>query len=106
MPQFAFMWSSPDVIRSVSINVVSFSRNVVLSGLSFSLNSVSQPRMLLVRAVYVLSGYTHYKWANRRRQPARRSPKLKPPSITIVCPVIDRAMSEARNTAASAISWA
>jgi hypothetical protein len=32
------IWSSPDVIGLFSINVVSFSRNVVLSGLSFSLN--------------------------------------------------------------------
>jgi hypothetical protein len=37
-----------------SINVVSFSRNVVLSPL-FSLNSVSKPRILSVRADYVLS---------------------------------------------------
>ena len=50
------------------------------------------------------SSFVVYKWANRRRQPALRSLKLKPPSITIVCPVIDRAMSDARNTAASAIS--
>jgi hypothetical protein len=40
-----------------SINVVSFSRNVVLRGLLFSLNSVPKPRMLSVRTVYVLSSY-------------------------------------------------
>jgi len=38
-----------------SNNVVSFSRNVVLSGLSFSINLVPKPRMLSVLAVYVLS---------------------------------------------------
>src|SRR5271166_4559332 len=36
-------------------NVVSFSRNVVLRDHLFLLNSVSKPRMLSVRAVYVLS---------------------------------------------------
>jgi hypothetical protein len=51
------MWSSPDVVGLFSINVVSFSRNVVLRGLLFSRNSVSNPRMLSVRAVYVLSSY-------------------------------------------------
>jgi len=34
------MWSRADVIGLFSNNVVSFSRNVVLSGLSFSLNVV------------------------------------------------------------------
>jgi hypothetical protein len=38
-----------------SINVVSFSRNVVLSGPSFSINSVPKLRMLSVRVDYVLS---------------------------------------------------
>src|SRR6478736_3368179 len=52
---FALMWSSPDVIGLFSNNVVSFSHNVVLRRLLFSLNSVSKPRMLSVRAVYVLS---------------------------------------------------
>jgi len=51
------MWSSPDVVGLFSINVVSFSRNVVLRDLLFSLNSVSKPRMLSVRTVYVLSSY-------------------------------------------------
>jgi len=41
--------------RLISSNVVSFSRNVVLRVLLFSLNSVLKPRMLSVRAVYVLS---------------------------------------------------
>jgi hypothetical protein len=49
------MWSRADVIGLFSINVVSFSPNVVLSGLSFSTNSVSNPRMLSARTVYVLS---------------------------------------------------
>ena len=49
------MWSSPDVIGLFLNNVVSFSRNVVLSGLSFSVNVVPKPRMLSVRADYVLS---------------------------------------------------
>src|SRR5208283_2836474 len=49
------MWSSPDVIGLFSNNVVSFSRNVVLGELLFSINLVSKPRMLSVRAVYVLS---------------------------------------------------
>ena len=52
---FALMWSSPDVIGLFSNNVVSFSHNVVLRRLLCSLNSVSKPRMLSVRAVYVLS---------------------------------------------------
>jgi hypothetical protein len=49
------MWSSPDVLSLFSINVVSFSRNVVLRDPLFSLNSVSKPRMLSVLADYVLS---------------------------------------------------
>jgi hypothetical protein len=49
------MWSSPDVIGLFSINVVSFSSNVVLRGLLFSINLVSKPRMLSVRGDYVLS---------------------------------------------------
>ena len=49
------MWSRADVIGLFSNNVVSFSRNVVLSDPLFSLNSVSKPRMLSVRADYVLS---------------------------------------------------
>jgi hypothetical protein len=49
------MWSNPDVIGLFSNNVVSFSSNVVLRGLLFSINSVLKPRMLSVRADYVLS---------------------------------------------------
>src|SRR5271166_738299 len=49
------MWSRADVIGLLSNNVVSFSRNVVLRDHLFSLNSVSKPRMLSVRADYVLS---------------------------------------------------
>src|ERR1700730_996500 len=49
------MWSSSDVIGLFSNNVVSFSRNVVLRVLLFSLNSVLKPRMLSVRADYVLN---------------------------------------------------
>ena len=49
------MWSSPDVVGLFSNNVVSFSRNVVLRGLLFSINLVSKPRMLSVRGDYVLS---------------------------------------------------
>jgi hypothetical protein len=37
---FSLMWSRPDVIGLFSINVVSFSRNVVLSGPLFSINVV------------------------------------------------------------------
>jgi len=51
------MWSSPDVIGLFSNNVVSFSRNVVLSGPSFSLNVVWKRAMFSVRADYVLSSY-------------------------------------------------
>jgi hypothetical protein len=51
------MWSGLDVIDRFSNNVVSFSRNVVLSAPLFSLNSVPKPRMLSVRADYVLSSY-------------------------------------------------
>src|SRR5271166_4553178 len=49
------MWSSPKVVGLFSINVVSFSSNVVLSDPLFSLNSVSKPRMLSVRGNYVFS---------------------------------------------------
>jgi len=49
------MWSRADILGLFSLNVVSFSRNVVLSDPLFSLNSVSKPRMLSVRADYVLS---------------------------------------------------
>ena len=35
---FALMWSRPDVLGLFSINVVSFSPNLVLRGLSFSIN--------------------------------------------------------------------
>jgi len=49
------MWSRADILGLFSSNVVSFSRNVVLRGLLFSLNSVLKPRMLSVRADYVLS---------------------------------------------------
>ena len=49
------MWSSPDVVGLFSNNVVSFSSNVVLRGLLFSINLVSKPRMLSVRGDYVLS---------------------------------------------------
>src|SRR5271165_2339533 len=54
------MWSSSDVIGLFSNNVVSFSRNVVLRDPLFSLNSVSNPRMLSVRTVYVLSSLHLY----------------------------------------------
>ena len=40
--------------RLISSNVVSFSFNLVLSDLSFSLNVVPKPPMLLVPTVYVL----------------------------------------------------
>ena len=49
------MWSSPDVVGLFSLNVVSFSSNVVLRGLLFSLNLVSKPAMFSVRGDYVLS---------------------------------------------------
>src|SRR5208283_1227969 len=49
------MWSRADVIGLFSNNVVSFSSNVVLRGLLFSINLVSKPRMLSVRGDYVLS---------------------------------------------------
>jgi hypothetical protein len=51
---FALIWSRADVIGRFSSNVVSFSRNVVLSGLSFSVNLIPKPRMLSVRGDYVL----------------------------------------------------
>src|ERR1700746_1632675 len=54
------MWSRADILGLFSSNVVSFSRNVVLRGLLFSLNSVLKPRMLSVRAVYVLSSLLTY----------------------------------------------
>jgi hypothetical protein len=47
------MWSRADVIGLFSNNVVSFSRYVVLRNHLFSLNSVSKPRTLSVRADYV-----------------------------------------------------
>ena len=49
------MRSSADVLGLFSINVVSFSRNLVLRGLLFSNNVVPKPRILSVRTVYVLS---------------------------------------------------
>jgi hypothetical protein len=51
------MWSSPDVVGLFSINVVSFSRNVVLRGLLFSLKVVWKRAMFSVRGDYVLSSY-------------------------------------------------
>ena len=51
------MWSSPDVVGLFSNNVVSFSHNVVLNDLLFSLNVVWKQRILSVRIVYVLSSY-------------------------------------------------
>ena len=62
------MWSSPDVLGLFSINVVSFSHNVVLSGLSFSINVVRKRAMLSVRAVYVLSPL-HLEGEDRRSGP-------------------------------------
>jgi hypothetical protein len=41
-------WLETDVLGLFSLNVVSFSRNLVLRGSLFSLNSVSNPRMLSV----------------------------------------------------------
>src|SRR5271165_3545101 len=67
-PLFSLMWSSPDVVGLLSNNVVSFSRNVVLSDPLFSLNSVSKPRMLSVRADYVLSSSLGLECAVRRRR--------------------------------------
>ena len=52
---FALMWSRADVIGLLSNNVVSFSRNVVLGELLFSINVVGKRAMLSVRTVYVLS---------------------------------------------------
>ena len=52
---FALIWSRADVIGLFSNNVVSFSRNVVLSGRLFSHNVVRKSRMLSVRTDYVLS---------------------------------------------------
>ena len=66
------MWSNPDVVGLFSINVVSFSRNVVLRRLLFSRNSVSKPRMLSVRADYVLSSL-------HIRQKSRTSTLSAPP---------------------------
>jgi hypothetical protein len=71
---FSLMWSSPDVVGLFSINVVSFSRNVVLRDPLFSLNSVSKLRMLSVRAVYVLSSLHligQYQYARRSQQLAK-----------------------------------
>jgi hypothetical protein len=53
------MMSTPDLVLEYpgcnrSNNVVSFSRNVVLRGHLFSLNSVAKPRILSVRADDVL----------------------------------------------------
>jgi hypothetical protein len=51
------------------INVVSFSHNVVLRNPLFSINSVSKPRMLSVRAVYVLSSLQIDRHRVRARRP-------------------------------------
>src|SRR4029077_2296606 len=61
------MWSSPDVIGLFSNNVVSFSRNVVLSGTLFSRNVVWKRAMLSVRAVYILSSYSYLFRTARRK---------------------------------------
>ena len=49
------MWFSPDVIGVFLTNVVSFARIVVLRSPLFLIKVVSNPRMLSVRADYVLS---------------------------------------------------
>jgi hypothetical protein len=48
------MRSRADIVGPFSNNVVSFSNNVVLSGVLFSANVVPKPRMLSGRAIYVL----------------------------------------------------
>src|SRR5271165_7301496 len=70
------MWSRADVIGLFSNNVVSFSSNVVLSGPSFSLNSVSKPRMFLVRTVYVLSSLYICLRFGIRRHPLSSAERL------------------------------
>src|SRR5260221_4533735 len=62
------MWSSPDVVGLFSNNVVSFSRNVVLRDILFSVNLVSKPRMLSVRTVYVLGSLQLGPGRRLRRQ--------------------------------------
>jgi hypothetical protein len=64
------MWFRADILGLFSLNVVSFSRDVVLRVLLFSLNSVLKPRMLSVRADYVLSSL--------QLGSATRAPKRKP----------------------------
>src|SRR5271166_1669318 len=54
------MWSRPDILGLFSINVVSFSRNVVLSALSFSANVVRDGRCFRARA-FMFSGRYSYK---------------------------------------------
>ena len=65
------MWSSPDVVGLFSNNLVSFSRNVVLRGLLFSLNVVWKWAMLWVRAVYVLGPLQVAKQNRPFRPPAK-----------------------------------
>ena len=48
------MWSRADILRLFSNNVVSFSRNLVLKSLLFSINVVRTWAMFLGQAIYVL----------------------------------------------------
>src|ERR1700737_3707706 len=64
--RFSLMWSRADVLGLFSNNVVSFSCNVVLSGLSFSINVVRKQRILSVRTVYVLGSLHLYIIGERR----------------------------------------
>jgi hypothetical protein len=68
---FALMWSSPDVIGLFPNNVGPFSRNVVLSGPSFSINLVQKLRMFLGQAIYVL-GPLHLVMTRGTNIPASR----------------------------------
>jgi hypothetical protein len=52
------MWSSADILGLFSLNVGSFSRNVVLSSPSFSLNVVRDGRCFQARAFIFSGRYT------------------------------------------------
>jgi hypothetical protein len=51
---FSVMWSRADILGLFSNNVVSFSRNLVLKSLLFSINVVRKWAMFLGQAIYVL----------------------------------------------------
>ena len=57
---FALMWFSADILGLFSINVFPFSRNVVLSALSFLANVVRKSGCFWAGSVSLLSGHEEF----------------------------------------------